>query len=112
MAQKDWFVGEEADELTVNQQQVADVFHMDNNAYDDHGFLHHTHPTCVNCEHDHLSVNDTVVDSPSQDNSWKLEAVKGYLANQNNQISGGSAWWKNINADISSDLMTTHIDFV
>ena len=44
--------------------------------------------------------------------SWKLEAIKGYLANEEEQISGDSAWWKNISADITSDLKIAHIDWI
>ena len=44
----------------------------------------------------------------SKNNDWKLEAVKGYLQNEQEHMSG---WWKNLNTNRTSDFTTAHLDF-
>ena len=68
--------------------------------------------TCNPCTFPLTNENESEVDGEYKDNGWKLEAVKGFLENEKEQMSGGSAWWKNITADISSDLTTAYIDWI
>ena len=103
---------DKVDQLVADQQKSGeDSFLMDGDNFDSHDFLDYTCPTCVDPFPTNSEVR-TQVYSNSPDNNWKLEAVQGYLDNERGQMSGGSAWWKNISADISSDLMTAHIDFI
>ena len=45
----------------------------------------------------------------SIDLGWKLEAVRGYLSNEQDQLSG---WWKDISSNRASDFTTSHIDLI
>ena len=45
----------------------------------------------------------------SKNNDWKLEAVKGYLQNEQEHMSG---WWKNLSTNRASDFTTAHLDFI
>ena len=103
---------DKVDQLIAGQQKSGeDSFLIDEDIFDSHNFLDYTCPTCVDPFPTNSEVR-TQVYSNSPDNNWKLEAVQGYLDNERGQISGGSAWWKNISADISHDLMTAHINLI
>ena len=45
----------------------------------------------------------------SKNNDWKLEAVKGYLQNEQDHMSG---WWKNLSTNRASDFTIAHLDFI
>merc|ERR1712100_178129 len=99
------------DSLLENKdEEYSDEFMMDEESEDDQ--QGYTPGTLYTHEPD---TGIIVISGGSEEKislGWKLEAIKGYLANEKEQMSGGSAWWKNISADISSDLMTAHIDFI
>ena len=69
---------QKTDQLINDQKkQEVDSFLMDDDTFDDHDFLSFTCPTCV---YSHIT---------REINGWKLEAVKGYLANNKEQMSDG-----------------------
>ena len=51
----------------------------------------------------------TTQEQGSKNNNWKLEAVKGYLQNEQENMSG---WWKNLSTNSASDFTTAHLDFI
>ena len=51
----------------------------------------------------------TTQEQGSKNNNWKLEAVKGYLQNEQENMSG---WWKNLSTNRASDFTTAHLDFI
>ena len=45
----------------------------------------------------------------SKNNDWKLEAIKGFLQNEQDHMSG---WWKNLSTNRASDFTAAHLDLV
>ena len=55
------------------------------------------------------TANVKTIDHGSKNNNWKLEAVKGYLQNEQENMS---EWWKNLSTNRASDFTTAHLDFI
>jgi len=96
--------------LGKKDEDYSDEFMMDDESEDDQ--QEYTPATFVTYEPD----TTLIVISGNEDGKislgWKLEAIKGYLANEKEQMGGDSSWWKNISADITRDLTTAHIDWI
>ena len=45
-------------------------------------------------------------------NDWKLEAIKGYLENEEDKINGVTKLEESFNADNRSDLIMANIDWL
>ena len=43
------------------------------------------------------------------DLGWKVEAARGYMQNEQEQMSG---WRKNLSTNSASDFTTAHLDFI
>ena len=50
-------------------------------------------------------------DCPNEpiDNGWKLQAVRGFVQNDQDDMSG---WWKSISTNNANGFTTAHLDFI
>ena len=97
---KDWMLSTKADPLTIHKDNESpDEFLIKDDEGDASGF-------------GDLTVYTTTIifgEGSGNNNDWKLEAVKGYLQNEQEHMSG---WWKNLSTNLASDFTTAHLDLI
>ena len=94
--------------INYKKEESADDFKMDNDDAEEN--VYRT-PCGEEYTHYQTYVGDFNEECPNEqvDLGWKVEAVKGYMQNEQEQMSG---WWKNLSTNSASDFTTAHLDFI
>ena len=123
---KDLMLGMKADSLIMHKDnEGSDEFFIKDDEGDSNGFSTKSSSTVtVTFKGEYGNTNEgdsnvytlvfttngkTTQEQGSKNNNWKLEAVKGYLQNEQENMSG---WWKNLSTNSASDFTTAHLDFI
>ena len=109
--------GNKADLLISNNEKYADNFKMydssneksEYNSSADEPIPYDGDGTCCYTRTTRTGVFNEQEEASKVDLGWKLEAVRGYVQNEQEHMSG---WWKDLSTNRASDFTTAHIDFI
>ena len=94
--------------LHYKKEETADEFKMDDDGAEE--YVYRT-PCGEEYTHFYTYTRDFNEECPNEpvDLGWRVEAVRGYMQNEQEQMSG---WWKNLSTNSASDFTTAHLDFI
>ena len=109
--------GNKADLLIGNDKKYSDNFKMydssseksEYNSSADEPIPYSGDGTCCYTRITRTGAFNEQEEAPKVDLGWKLEAVKGYVQNEQEQMTG---WWKDLSTHRVNDFTTAHIDFI
>ena len=96
--------------LHYKKEETADEFKIDDDSAEAVVTTLVSRTPCGE-EYHHYYTRDFDEECPNElvNLGWKVEAVRGYMQNQQEHMSG---WWKNLSTNRASDFTTAHLDFI